>query len=220
MKILKQIRAFAVSAMVLCVLGITSSKSDLTGAAFVRFYALQMCGSSTPREVNLYVSSLHSHRQLIRKQPLAKLKNDLWSVKVRIPDGAYQFFAVSPRCTAMGNVFITGAKERRVTFLMKPEIVLASASPTIYGRIAIRGVNVAAVCEADGSRRTIPSRSDGSSYSIDLIGDESSCKIVVIFGNFNGVLISKHNVWSNRRKYVRLDITNTSRFEFRQYSLK
>ena len=220
MKISKQLHVCAVSAMALCLLGVTPSKNDLTRAASVRFYALQMCGQSTPLEVNLYVSSLHSHRQLIIKQPLTKLKNDLWRTKVRIPDGAYQFFAMSPRCTATGNVFITGTKKRHVTFLMKSEIVLADANPTIYGRIAIPGVNVAAVCEAHGGRRTIPSRSDGSSYSIDLTGDESSCKLVVIFGNFNGMLITKSNIWSNRRKYVRLDITNASISEFRQYSLK
>jgi|GEM_PF-5751569 len=220
MKISKQLHAYAVSAMVLCLLGVTSSKSDLTRAASVRFYALQMCGQSTPREVNLYVSTLYTHRQLIKKQPLTKVKTDLWRTKVRIPNGAYQFFAVSPKCTATGNVFITGAKERRITFLMKPEIVLADASPTIYGRIAIRGVNVAAVCEDNGTRRTIPSRSDGSSYSIDLIGDESTCKLVVIFGNFNGVLITKRNIWSDRLKYVRLDITNASISKFQQYSLK
>jgi len=101
---------------------------------------------------------------------------------------------------------------------MKPEIVLVGAIPTIYGNIAIHGANVAASCGVNGHDTTLLSRSEGVSYPIDVPGDESSCRLILVFGNVNGAMITKHAVWKRQQPYARLDITYASLSRFEAYS--
>lgn len=207
-----------VGLIILCSFSIAKSTRDPNRGASIRFHAFQRCGQPTPHNVYLYVSSLNTRRTVITKQALRKPRTNIWQTTIRLSDGAYQFFATSPKCSAIGNVYITGPRERTIVFEMKPEIVLVDAIPTIYGNIAIHGANVAASCDVNGHDTTLLSRSDGVSYSIDVPGDESSCRLILVFGNVGGAMITKNAVWKRQQPYARLDITYASLSRFEAYS--